>query len=133
MLRNTEFAIVIIDAYDIANDQTINTDMCIIGGGIVGIAIAHELRSRGLSVTILESGGQDPERETQELYRGDGRIFETQSNARDLPGYLIQSRLRQFGGSMHAWGAKCGIPDAEVFESCKRLVEVDAIRFTSID
>jgi len=106
----------IIDAYEVPNGKTVDAEICIIGGGIIGIAIARELRSRGLGVTILESGGKEMEQDSQSLYKGDGRIFETGSNKRELPDYLHQSRLRLLGGSVHGWGGKCGIPDAEVFE-----------------
>ncbi len=34
--------------------RTIETDVCVVGGGIVGLAHAHEARRRGLSVVLLD-------------------------------------------------------------------------------
>src|SRR5215469_16914476 len=34
--------------------RTIETDVCVIGAGIVGLAHAHEARRRGLNVVVLD-------------------------------------------------------------------------------
>jgi len=40
-----------------ATRETIEADLCVVGAGIVGLALAHEARRRGLSVVILERDG----------------------------------------------------------------------------
>ena len=45
------------DAADLASDQEIQTDVCIVGAGPAGISIAHELRGSDIGVWLLESGG----------------------------------------------------------------------------
>jgi glycerol-3-phosphate dehydrogenase len=34
--------------------MTIDTDVCVVGAGILGLAHAHEARARGLRVALLE-------------------------------------------------------------------------------
>ncbi|MFP6581072.1 MAG: FAD-dependent oxidoreductase [Candidatus Hydrogenedentota bacterium] len=48
-----------IDSYEIPNGRVIDTDLCIVGGGMVGIAMARELKASGLGVVVLESGGME--------------------------------------------------------------------------
>ncbi len=84
----------IIDARSIPPGQTINADACIVGAGPVGIVLARELSRKGLTVSLLESGGLAPDTTTQSLNRGE----------RDAWGdYLTISRSRQFGGTANRW------------------------------
>lgn len=79
------------------------SDICIIGAGAAGITLARKLIGRGLSVTLLESGGLDYDQATQDLYRG--------ANI-GMPYYeLDQSRLRFFGGTVAIWGGRCALMD----------------------
>jgi choline dehydrogenase-like flavoprotein len=54
----------IIDARDVRGS------IAIIGGGAAGITLALELTQQFKDVLLLESGGTDFEKETQELYDG---------------------------------------------------------------
>jgi FAD dependent oxidoreductase TIGR03364 len=38
--------------------RTIETDVCVVGAGVIGLAHAHEARRRGLSVVVLEQDGR---------------------------------------------------------------------------
>ena len=58
------------DARELANDQQVEADVCIIGAGPAGISIARELIGNGAQVWLLESGGRDVERRAQRLNRG---------------------------------------------------------------
>jgi choline dehydrogenase-like flavoprotein len=79
------------------------TDFCIVGAGAAGITLAREWMRRGHSVCLLESGGLDFERDTQELYRG--------ANV-GMPYYdLEESRLRFFGGTVAIWGGRSALLD----------------------
>ena len=85
------------DARELANDQQVEADVCIIGAGPAGISIARELIGNGAQVWLLESGGRDAERRAQRLNRGQS------------VGYPIhrphQFRVRAFGGTSRHWFA----------------------------
>ncbi len=98
----------IADARFVAPDTQFACDICIVGGGPAGIAIAHRLRDSGLTVLLLESGGFDPELASQALFRGDitGR-----------PYYRLDAcRFRLLGGSTNRWGGWCRPLEAVDFE-----------------
>jgi choline dehydrogenase-like flavoprotein len=78
-------------------------DVCIIGAGPAGLAVARELAERGRTVAVLESGFLEPDPATAALNLGwaRGPIVER------APLYLASSRLRGFGGSQTAWGGWC--------------------------
>ncbi|MCE3553476.1 GMC family oxidoreductase [Pseudonocardia sp. RS11V-5] len=83
------------DARELAGDQQVETDICIVGAGPAGISIAREMIGNGARVMLLESGGREPERHAQQLNRGQS------------VGYPIhrphQSRVRAFGGTTRHW------------------------------
>lgn len=83
------------DARELANDQQVEADVCIIGAGPAGITIARELIGDDARVLLLESGGREVERRAQRLNRGQS------------VGYPIhrphQSRVRAFGGTSRHW------------------------------
>jgi choline dehydrogenase-like flavoprotein len=86
---------VLSDARELANDQQVDIDVCIVGAGPAGISIARELIGNGAQVWLLESGGRDMERRAQRLNNGQS------------VGYPIhrthQSRIRAFGGTSRHW------------------------------
>ena len=82
----------IVDLAEQPSDQRIETDLCVIGGGAVGLAIAWYFRNRSSrDVVVLESGGTDFEPDIQDLYAGEqtGQRY----NRLDL------DRRRMLGGS----------------------------------
>ena len=85
-----------------------DTEICIVGAGAAGIALAREFIGSPFRVILLESGGMDYELETQNLYEGQsvGRTFED----------LTVCRLRYFGGTTNHWGGWCVPYDAIDFE-----------------
>jgi choline dehydrogenase-like flavoprotein len=90
---------VLVDARAAQSGTELCCDICIVGAGPAGIAIANRLRDSGLQVLLLESGGFKLEYPTQSLYRGeiDGdRYFR-----------LDACRWRMFGGSSNRWGGWC--------------------------
>ena len=50
--------------------RDISSDVCIIGAGATGIAIARALSQQGFRICLLESGGFEPDPATQSLYTG---------------------------------------------------------------
>jgi choline dehydrogenase-like flavoprotein len=82
-------------------------DICIIGGGVAGQALANKLAAQ-YDVIILESGGQDFRSDVQDMAKGDS-VGE--------PYYPLESsRLRLFGGTAAIWGGRCAELDPIDFE-----------------
>ena len=77
----------------------VDADLCIVGGGAAGIAIARSFLGTRFSVCLVESGGLAGEDRNQALYEG--------SSAGDLEFDPGTSRMRVFGGSCNLWGGGC--------------------------
>ncbi len=90
----------ILSAQDLAKGQDLQADICIVGAGAAGIAMAMELIDSGLEVLLLESGGFEFDAKTQSLYEGSV----TDERMHSLP---VRFRQRQFGGSTTIWGGRC--------------------------
>jgi choline dehydrogenase-like flavoprotein len=88
-----------IDTRQLDEDQLIQTEICVIGGGAAGITLAMELENRGIDVCLLESGGLEPDEDTLDLYRGE--------NAGLPYGFADGCRSRFLGGSSNCWGGWC--------------------------
>ena len=101
----------LLDAREFLPDQTLQTDLCIVGAGAAGITLAREFVSRRFSVYLLESGGFEFDDVTQSLYQG-------QSAASNLvkSDYVSGSRLRYFGGSTNHWTGLCRALDDSDFK-----------------
>jgi choline dehydrogenase-like flavoprotein len=97
------------DARKIPAGTILRCDVCIVGGGPAGIAIARELAGSTASVILLESGGWKETAETRDLYRG--HVEPTSSHEP-----LEENRRRQWGGASAAWGGRCIPFDAIDFE-----------------
>jgi choline dehydrogenase-like flavoprotein len=99
---------VLVDARSVAESSTIETDVCIVGAGAAGITLAREFSGRSFRVWLLESGGFEFDRHTQDLYQGENLGF-------SIP--LDLQRLRYFGGATNHWGNYCRPLDDLDFES----------------
>jgi choline dehydrogenase-like flavoprotein len=91
---------VILSAQDLPEGQDVQADICIVGAGAAGIAMALELIDCGLEVLLLESGGFQFDAKTQSLY--EGAVADERMHS--LP---VRFRQRQFGGSTTIWGGRC--------------------------
>jgi choline dehydrogenase-like flavoprotein len=78
----------------------VETDLCIIGGGAAGLALAREFNGSRVRVAVLESGGLKKDPEVQSLYTGSiaGEPYYSE---------LDECRSRFFGGSTNCWGGIC--------------------------
>ena len=95
--------------YGFAEDEKYNCDICVIGAGAAGIALAGELSKARLRVCLVESGDFDFYEETQNLYQGKNT---------GLPYYnLDECRLRFFGGTTNHWNGLCGPLQTDDFQS----------------
>jgi choline dehydrogenase-like flavoprotein len=91
---------VYVDGRQIAHGSTLETDVCIVGGGPAGITIARELLGTPASVVLVESGGWRSNKLAQSLNEG-----ELAPESRHPPPEMY--RERRFGGSSTIWGGRC--------------------------
>lgn len=105
-----------IDIKESTEIKRINVDLCIIGGGAAGVAIAREFIGTDFSVALLESGKIEPDESIQDLYKGQWLLQGPKSSKRD-DNVPRMARLRQFGGSSCHWGGMCAAFDEIDFQS----------------
>ena len=110
----------IVDARSLPGNETIETDVCIVGAGVAGITLANELRGQPFRVALLESGGLESDHMTQSLCMGENIGH---------PYYpLDDAYARCFGGSSSRWHLPLG--DGRLGA---RLHPLDAIDFEERD
>jgi choline dehydrogenase-like flavoprotein len=78
--------------------ESLDTDVCVVGAGPVGITLAVELSRRGLDVVLLESGGRSIDPALQDLYRS--------TNVGRNHNGINLGRYRAFGGTSTQWGGQ---------------------------
>jgi choline dehydrogenase-like flavoprotein len=93
---------------DIPAGGTLTSDVCIAGAGAAGITLARELRSSGLDVVVLESGGINVGKRPQALYEGENIGIPYPA--------LDTCRMRVLGGTTIQWAGMCRPLDKEDFE-----------------
>jgi choline dehydrogenase-like flavoprotein len=105
------------DGRTVPAGTTVESDVCIIGGGVVGLVLGRELSGLGRGVCIVESGGLEFDAPTQELARG-AVVGEPTNDP-------VTTRQRQLGGAANLWdshlepellGFRCAPLDAIDFE-----------------
>lgn len=88
------------EARDLPDNQRLTTDICVVGAGAAGIAVALEFIGTGIDVLLLESGGLKASKDAQALNIGtvvDARLH-------DAPDV---HRRRQFGGCVPDNDGRC--------------------------
>ena len=88
------------DLRQIESGAAFDADICVIGAGPAGISFALEFAGSSTQILLIESGGFEPEAETQALYEGPNlglTYFD-----------LSAARVRCFGGSSNHWDNWCG-------------------------
>lgn len=83
-------------------------DVCVVGAGPVGLALAVELAHRNLRVLVVESGSHAASRQNQEL----GTADIVNPKCHDAMEIAVS---RQLGGTSNLWGARCVPLDAVDF------------------
>ena len=98
----------LIDARELEAGALLEGDLCVVGAGAAGIAIALRFADTGHRVLLLESGGLEFEDATQALYEGTsvGQAYYD----------LDVCRLRFFGGTTNHWEGRCRPLDPLDFE-----------------
>ena len=84
-------------------------DICIIGSGAMGIALATTLAERGKTIVMLEAGSEEVTEESQNCYL-------CESSGHPHPG-STGGRFRVYGGSTERWGGQAMRFDAIDFET----------------
>src|SRR5439155_10973930 len=100
----------LLDARSLPPGDVVDCDVCIVGGGAAGIAIALALIDHRARVALLESGGTSPDEASQDLNRG---------ITTGWPYHPLDAcRLRGLGGATNVWGGWCRPFDALDFNEC---------------
>jgi choline dehydrogenase-like flavoprotein len=100
--------VTVIDLERLEGDATeIEADVCIVGSGAAGLALAQALVPTSLSVVVLEGGGRRREPSSDDLYQIEttGTVSSGQTG----------TRFRVYGGSTTAWGGQALPLAAHVF------------------
>jgi choline dehydrogenase-like flavoprotein len=92
------------------SDTSFDTDLCIVGTGPAGLAIAHEFSNLPCRVLMIESGDLEPTPEAAELDRVENVGARRQSDQS-----LV--RTRAFGGTSCVWNGRCATLDSSDFET----------------
>lgn len=87
------------DANEMLPGTVLRADVCIVGAGPAGIALALSLSEQGLTVLLLEAGRHRHDRQAQALYEGE--LANTMHSPPD------RYRMRGPGGSSTRWGGRC--------------------------
>jgi choline dehydrogenase-like flavoprotein len=98
----------IIDFRTVTQNTPIETDICIVGAGAAGIALARELLGTHVRVCLIESGGLTYDPEVEALNDAE--------NAGELALRLEYNRARFLGGTTNLWGGSCAPLDPLDFE-----------------
>ncbi len=86
------------DGREIEDGGLVRAQVCIVGSGPAGLTVAGELARRGAQVVVLESGGEQPDRQIQQL-----------AEATIVGDPLLDTsavRHRRIGGNANAWSIK---------------------------
>src|SRR6516164_9762164 len=89
----------ITDSRSIPANTELGCDLCIVGAGAAGIALALQFVQSKFRAIVLESGGEKLEAEQQAL--NDGEVVD----GVHPPAHLY--RQRRLGGSTAIWGGRC--------------------------
>ena len=100
----------ILEANELQQDEVVTADLCIVGAGAAGIAMALQFEGSGIDVLLLESGGEQPDPATQALY--EGSVVDERMHSPP-----VRYRQRRFGGSTTIWGGRCTPFDEIDFEA----------------
>lgn len=90
------------------DEPEFTADVCIVGGGAAGLALADALDGSSLNVLLVESGGLEPTEETERL-----------NDAVNVGTGVVDprsSRRRVLGGATRLWAGQCVPLDDEDFE-----------------
>jgi choline dehydrogenase-like flavoprotein len=91
------------------SERQLQTDLCIVGSGPAGVALAQEFIGASCRVLMIESGGLDDSPEAAAL-----NAVENVGAPRQRDQTLV--RTRRFGGTSNVWSGRCAPLDEIDFE-----------------
>ena len=91
------------DLRDLPQGTAFPADLCIVGAGVAGFAIALQFIGTDVRVVMVESGGHEPDAAIDEL----SEIEST--GTRRAP--QSETRTRVVGGTSSLWSGRCGVFD----------------------
>jgi choline dehydrogenase-like flavoprotein len=87
----------------------LETDVCVVGAGAAGIALAREFLDGSARVILLESGGLESSGADEALNEGEATGLDAAS--------LTEGRRRALGGTTVLWAGQCLPAEPSVFEA----------------
>jgi choline dehydrogenase-like flavoprotein len=87
-----------IDARELAQPFTVDTDICIVGAGAAGLTLARQVASFSRDVCVIEGGDLAPDPEVQQLHDIESTGYAMR------PDYM--SRARCYGGTCNLWAGR---------------------------
>ena len=88
------------ESRQIPSGSELHSEVCIIGGGPVAIAMALHLARAGHEILILPGGGWQEEKKDRDRYRG---LVDPAASHEPLE----ENRRRMWGGTGTVWGGRC--------------------------
>ncbi|GGD65950.1 GMC oxidoreductase [Croceicoccus mobilis] len=98
----------LMDASDLPHGKQLDADLCIIGAGPAGIALAMEFMGTKASVLLVDAGSEKPDVDGGGLFDG--------ASANPAHPEPTLYRKRQLGGASSIWGGRCVPYDPIDFE-----------------
>ena len=88
----------LVDFGELSEDGDVRYDLCIVGSGAAGLAVASTFWDGRRAVCIVESGAASPQQRYQSLNRAEcvGLDYD-----------CVESRCRALGGTLHMWSGTC--------------------------
>lgn len=90
----------IVDARELPDGAVVRADVCVVGAGPVGLAVAQALATGGLDVVQLDSGGPAHDPAADDL---------GEPGAIDFGTVTRLGHTRRIGGNAHAWQIRTGL------------------------
>src|SRR5215813_3670817 len=104
----------IYDANDIDRSKIPKANVCIIGSGAAGIAMAHSLIGSNRTVTVLECSRHNDvgsilpnehhrfeDHDIQHVY--DGVMVDPKTDSKTSDEFFLHSRIKAYGGTTNCW------------------------------
>ena len=91
------------------DDTVLDADICIVGSGPAGLAVARGLADRHLRIVVVESGGLDECDEADQLSE-----IDSIGAPREMDPRRVRNRI--FGGTSQTWNGRCAPFDPIDFE-----------------
>lgn len=97
----------LVEIGELREGEEVEADVCVVGSGPTGMALAHELQGSGRRTVLVESGGLEPSPDAARLDRGES----IGASGVDMD----EGRARVLGGASTLWAGQCLPLEPEAF------------------